>query len=375
MLRIFTALLKKEFFIVFRDWQALLALFLLPSIFIFIMSYALKDVNSGTNIKCGYFIDDDNSEEITADFEKAMNSLQNFSCQKEANESFQSDIRLFIPAGFFESFQSNENNTIQARMDYIPTLNNSAVLLFEALLKERIIMLFTSENQYTPVFVANLQKQFIESRAASQKIPNSVEQSVPSWIVFAMFFIMIPFSTVFIIEKRQGTYKRLQSMGLNKFLFFASKMFAYNIINLLQGVILLLVGVYVVPLLGLPGLNISDILSVLILLYALSFTAVGFALFIAVICKSSAQAVTVGGVSNIILGAVGGIMVPKYIMPPLMQQISNISPMSWGFDAFIQLFLYDGKIGEIAHNILFLLLFGAIMFIISLLIFTRNSDG
>ncbi|MDR1615341.1 MAG: ABC transporter permease [Campylobacteraceae bacterium] len=374
MIRIFAALLKKEFLIIFRDLHALLALFLLPSIFILIMSYALKDANSGSNIKCAYYIDDDNPEELVKNFEKAMSELENFSCQREINESFKSDITLSIPDGFFESFQNNADNDLQVRINYIPTLNNSAVLLFEALLKERIIMLFTDQSRYMPTFVANLQKPFIESRATSQKIPNSVEQSVPSWIVFAMFFVLIPFSTVFIIERRQGTYKRLMSMRLDIFLFFAAKTFTYNIINLFQGALLLSIGVYVVPLLGLNGLSIGDIPSVLALLYALSFAAVGFALFIAVVCKSTAQAVTVGGISNILLGAIGGIMVPKYIMPPLMQQISNISPMSWGFDAFIDLFLYEAKIGEIAQNLLFLLLFGVIMFIISLLIFTRNSD-
>jgi ABC-2 type transport system permease protein len=374
MIRIFTALVKKEFFIIFRDINALLALFLLPAIFILIMSYALKDANSGSNIKCAYYIDENNPEELVKNFEKAMSSLQNFSCQKSEDRNLKSDITLFIPEGFFESFQNDADNSLRARIDYIPTLNNSAVLLFEAVLKERIIMLFTDKSAYMPTFVANLQKPFIESRVTSQKIPNSVEQSVPSWIVFAMFLVLIPFSTVFIVEKKQGTYKRLQSMRLNIFLFFAAKTFTYNIVNLFQGITLLLVGVYIVPLLGLDGLNIGDVPSVLLLLYVLSFAAVGFALFIAVVCKSTAQAVIIGGISNILLGAIGGIMVPKYIMPPLMQQISNISPMSWGFDAFIQLFLYDGKIGEIAQNLLFLLFFGVIMFIISLLIFRRNCD-
>jgi ABC-2 type transport system permease protein len=374
MIRIFIALLKKEFLIVFRDLHALLALFLLPSIFILIMSYALKDVNGGSNIKCVYYIDNDNPEEIVKNFEKAMSELQSFSCQKRTDEEFKSDISLFIPSGFFKSFQNNADNDLKMRIDYIPTLNNGTVRLFEALLKERIIMLFTAESKRMPLFITNLQEPFIESLTTSQKIPNSVEQSVPSWIVFAMFLVMIPFSTVFIIEKKQGTYRRLKSMRLNTFLFFASKMFTYNIINLFQGAVLLLIGIYVVPFFGLEGLNIGDIPSILVLLYALSFTAVGFALFIAVVCKSTAQAVISGGVSNILLGAIGGIMVPKYVMPPLMQQISNISPMSWGFDAFIQLFLYEAKIGEIAQNLLFLLLFGVIMFIISLFIFTRNSD-
>jgi ABC-2 type transport system permease protein len=374
-MRLFFALLKKEGLIILRDAHALLALFVLPSVFIIIMSYALKDAaNGGENLHCIYHIDENNDYELVQNFQKSMQELEGFSC-KQSNEKGQSDIFISIPSGFFESFGNDENNSLSVELAYLPSLNQTALYLFEALLKEKIIMLYTKDDgEYAPPFVSNILKPFIAKISYGKKIPNSVEQSVPSWIVFSMFFVLIPLSTVFIIEREQGTLQRLKSMRLSTFSFFAAKTFAYNILNLCQGFVLLFVGIYIIPFFGLDPLGIGNFTAVFVLLYSLSFAAVGFALLIATLCKSAPQAVIVGGLCNILLGAVGGIMVPKYIMPSIMQQISIISPMSWGFDAFSDIILYEASLFNIASKIAFLLFFGFIMFIMSIFIFKKGHQ-
>ncbi|MDR1461142.1 MAG: ABC transporter permease [Campylobacteraceae bacterium] len=374
-MKLFFALLKKEGLIVLRDIHALLALFILPCIFIIIMSYALKDAaNSGENLHCLYYISEDNDDDLAQNFQKSMQNLEGFSCE-ESNQIKQSDIFISIPPKFFENFGNDKNNSLSVELVHTPLLNQTALYLFEALLKEKIILLYTNnEGEYAPPFVSNILKPFIAKIPSSKKIPNSVEQSVPSWIVFSMFFVLIPLSTVFIVEREQGTLQRLKSMRLPTFSFFAAKTFTYNILNLCQGFVLLFVGAYIIPLFGLEALKIGNFAAVFVLLYSLSFAAIGFALLIATLCKSASQAVIVGGLCNILLGAVGGIMVPKYIMPQLMQQISIISPMAWGFDAFSDIILYEASLADIIPEILFLLLFGSIMFIMSLLIFKKGRQ-
>ena len=34
-------------------------------------------------------------------------------------------------------------------------------------------------------------------------------------------------------------------------------------------------------------------------------------------------------------GALGGVMVPKFVMPPFMRELADISPMSWGLEGFL----------------------------------------
>jgi len=377
-MRMFFALFKKECVIVFRDKHALLALFLLPAVFIIIMSYALKDIsNSGANLHCLYYIGENNPEDLSEDFRKNMQALQGFACKESKSDklSKNDDLLVIIPDGFFGSFRDDANNSLSVEISHQPTLNQMALYLFEAVLREKIILLYTHEveGEYAPIFLTNLSKAFIKSRTSSLKIPNGTEQSVPSWIVFGMFFILIPLSTVLITEREQGTYKRLKSIGLSPFLFFSAKMAAYNIIHIFQGIILLSVGFFVVPLFGMEALGGGNILAIFVLLFSLSIAAICFALLIASVCKSPSQAVIIGGVGNILLGAIGGIMVPKYVMPQMMQQISGLSPMSWGLDAFIEIFLYGGGVSDIFKYMIFLLLFGTIMFLVSLYIFTKRE--
>ncbi|MEZ4692577.1 MAG: hypothetical protein R2837_00820 [Aliarcobacter sp.] len=58
---------------------------------------------------------------------------------------------------------------------------------------------------------------------------NSVQQSVPSWLVFSMFFILIPISNTFINEKNFGTISRIRSINVSLFPILISKLYLlYN---------------------------------------------------------------------------------------------------------------------------------------------------
>jgi ABC-2 type transport system permease protein len=48
-----------------------------------------------------------------------------------------------------------------------------------------------------------------------------------------------------------------------------------------------------------------------------------------------------GGGLNVILGAIAGVMVPRMLMPPGLQQVSEWSPMGWALDAMQSVFLGD----------------------------------
>ena len=53
---------------------------------------------------------------------------------------------------------------------------------------------------------------------------------------------------------------------------------------------------------------------------------------------------TFGAVSVVIAAAIGGIMVPVFAMPPVMQTISIFSPLSWGLNAFLDVFVRGGSL-------------------------------
>ena len=57
--------------------------------------------------------------------------------------------------------------------------------------------------------------------------------------------------------------------------------------------------------------------------------AVGLALLVAASVRTTMQATIAGGAISLILAALGGIMVPKLVMPPAMQHLTLVSPMAW----------------------------------------------
>ena len=203
----------------------------------------------------------------------------------------------------------------------------------------------------------------------SKTVPNSTQQSVPAWIVFGMFFIIIPMSTIYVNERNQNTLTRLTSMNVSILAMTFSKSIPYFVINQLQVWIMLGVGIFLVPFFNTPALEINGSIGAIMgISAALSVSAIGISTLIAVSANSSEQATTVGGISNILLGAIGGVMVPKFIMPESMQKIAELSPMSWGLDGFLDIFLKSADLFMILDNVLKLLSFGMVTLIVSMLI-------
>ena len=180
------------------------------------------------------------------------------------------------------------------------------------------------------------------------KQPSSVQQSVPAWLIFSMFFVVIPLSTTFIVEKQHGTLQRLKTFPVSDGYFLVGKIVPYIIINLIQTLLMFLVGIYLVPAAGGQALQLADNAWLLIpMSMSISLLAISVAMLIAVRVNTTDQATTIGGVSNLLLAAVGGVMVPTYVMPAAMKSISGFSPMNWGLEGFLTVLLREGSFADI----------------------------
>jgi ABC-2 type transport system permease protein len=158
-------------------------------------------------------------------------------------------------------------------------------------------------------------------------------------------------------------------MNVSIFAMTFSKSIPYMIINQIQVWIMIGVGIFLVPLFNTPALEINGSISSIVLIStALSISAIGVSTLIAVSASSSEQATTIGGILNILLGAIGGVMVPKFIMPESMQSIAGLSPMSWGLDGFLDIFLNSADTIMVLENAMKLTLFGFSALIVSMII-------
>jgi len=192
----------------------------------------------------------------------------------------------------------------------------------------------------------------------SNTVPNSVQHNVPAWTMFAMFFICIPLAGNIIREREEGSAFRLLTMPGSYLYVMLGKMATYVLVSLIQFALMLCMGMYVLPLLGLPALSIGhSLFALLVVALASGLAATGFGLLVGTVATSQDQAALFGAVCVMIFAAVGGVWVPTFVMPGIMKQLSGLSPLNWGLESFYGIFLRQMGLGAILPQLLKLLAF------------------
>ncbi|OHT46441.1 ABC transporter permease [Flavobacterium tructae] len=208
------------------------------------------------------------------------------------------------------------------------------------------------------------QKSFITFKEIIPKInnkevrPNSVQHNVPAWTLFAIFFIVIPLSINIVKEKSQGTFVRLLTNPVSNIVVIIGKTITYSVICMIQFYMMVAVAIFLFPHIGLPPLNVEGHLFLMSVVALFSgFAAIGFGILLGTVASTQEQSAPFGATSVIILAAIGGIWVPVFAMPGIMQLIAKSSPMNWGLEAFYDVLLRNVSFLEIIPKISLLFLF------------------
>jgi ABC-2 type transport system permease protein len=201
-------------------------------------------------------------------------------------------------------------------------------------------------------------KEIVPQKGDQEIIPNSAQHNVPAWTLFAIFFIVIPLSINIVKEKNQGTFVRLRTNPVSYTIVLAGKTIMYVIICMIQFYMMVIVAVFLFPQIGLPALNVEDnlILMSIVALFS-GFAAIGFGILVGTIAKTQEQSAPFGATATIVLAAIGGIWVPVFAMPKIMQIIAKCSPMNWGLNAFYDVLLRNANLLDIVPEISLLFLF------------------
>ena len=390
------AILKKEILLTLRDIHALAVLFAMPVAFILVMSLALQatDQTEAKQFEVGLIFESqtDKQEPEVA----KLKTLSDFRFHDYPDrevlvakaEADQLIAGVIIPAGFFEQLRSEEATDLKpVSIYYQPTTPLPLRKLLLAALQQGIaaIQLEHRLKKETddPFLRDGMRDRFMAKHLISEHEsvtdednkavqPTSVQQSVPAWLIFSMFFVVIPIATTFIVEKQNGTHQRLMTLPVSDTYLLLGKLIPYLVINIIQTVLMFLVGIYLVPVFGGNGLVLSDNAWLLIpMSLAVGLAAISLALLIATFVRSTEQATTIGGVINLLLAAIGGIMVPTYVMPAFMQQAAVFSPMNWGLEGYLTILLRQGDLMAIAPNMIKLLILALVFFVLALMNYRR----
>jgi ABC-2 type transport system permease protein len=187
-------------------------------------------------------------------------------------------------------------------------------------------------------------------------IPNATQHNVPSWTIFAMFFIILSLGGSVVREKRSGSFIRLKTLPTPFWVGLLSKQLTYLVVTFLQAVVIFSMGIWLFPHIGLPGLKLpADIFALVCVTIACGWCAVSYAICVGIFAETQEQANGFGAISIVILAALGGLMVPSFAMPSSFTSVTRLSPLHWCLEAYYNLFLKDGTLAEVLPNILYLI--------------------
>jgi ABC-2 type transport system permease protein len=60
------------------------------------------------------------------------------------------------------------------------------------------------------------------------------------------------------------------------------------------------------------------------------------------------------------MAALGGVLVPKAVMPLFMQEASVVSPLAWGLDGFLEVFVRGGSVRDVLPEAASLIAFSVV---------------
>lgn len=295
-------------------------------------------------------LSNDLQSKIDQNVEKIVNSFtETDTIQEEVKDIVQQkEVKLYFDPAVQMSFKNAVMSSVDKMISQIET--QSIYSTFQDQLGESVDSF--EQNSFISF------KEIIPRKNDKEIIPNSAQHNVPAWTLFAIFFIVIPLSINIVKEKNQGTFVRLRTNPVPYALVLLGKTITYAVICMIQFYMMVVVAVFLFPQIGLPALNVEGNLFLMsIVALSSGFAAIGFGILVGTIAKTQEQSAPFGATATIVLAAIGGVWVPVFAMPKMMQIIAKCSPMNWGLNAFYDVLLRNSTILEILPEIGLLFLF------------------
>lgn len=158
---------------------------------------------------------------------------------------------------------------------------------------------------------------------------SSFQVAVPGNAVLFGFFIALTVAMTFAGERRSGTWRRMLAAPVPRYKLLVGTLVPYFLIGIVQLAFLFAVGVICF------GMTIAGSLPALVVIgVASAWCAVALGLLFAALATSERQLGGIGSVVLLVMGMVGGCMVPRLVMPPVMQTLGLAVPHGWALDAY-----------------------------------------
>jgi ABC-2 type transport system permease protein len=406
MIRGTALMFVNELRLLVKDRQALALLFVMPLALIIFLTLALRDVyldKLGRNIPIRLVGPSDTGEcgepakvcgRLVTELKRLGHDVKIVASTGSNGGSPRGGIAVVLPADPEElvnvlrrSVEGSLPSTARIRLVYDPALDHSvrAMVQGHVLLAMQTILIELARGEVKELVdrgdIPRLSRSVIpqltrfedlvtEEAAGGFILPNPVQQGVPAWALFGMFFIVIPIAASQIRDRETGIFRRLLSFPVPRSSLLAGKLLAYLLINIVQFLLMFEAGTRLLPLItGSPMPIQFRATSLAAVTLASAAAATSYGLMVSSLARTAEQSSAFGSLSVVILAVLGGVMVPMFVMPPFMQAIAQVSPIYWGIEAYQDVILRQAAFPVIAGKIAILLAFAAIFSLISILRF------
>jgi len=174
-------------------------------------------------------------------------------------------------------------------------------------------------------------------------------QAVAGTAILMLLFSVASIGTSIIEENENGTIKRLLYSPLSLRTILYSKMLFALLIAILQLTVMFLFSWAFLK------LDITvNIKALVLMILSTSFAVSSLGIFLAAIAKSRQQAMSLSTLVILVMSAVGGSMIPLFIMPDIMNKIALISINYWSIQGFYDIFWRSLPLSGIIPEILVL---------------------
>jgi ABC-2 type transport system permease protein len=401
----------KDMQIFLRDRGAVINLFLLPLVFILVLSTALQGFMGGDedSLITLPVVNLDPGGEAAQALIDALNEaggieVKLYDDQAEAQvllEDLEIERVLIIPAGFSTDMANGRPVTLRlvSHPDASETTTESVLRVVNGVgrgmsLQTQLIASFeqmgdmqgTSPSEFqvftTEKIVAQAQSQFERSRTAplvaveqtppdhlGERVeePNAVQQNVPGYTIIFVFVTAQATAYSIYREKQVGSFRRLMAAPMSKATMLAGKMIPNFITGLMQIVVIFAVSIFILPMVGLDRLTLgNDPLALVLVSVLLALCSTGLGILIAAIARTEGQIGGLGVLALWTMGAVGGCLFPPFLLGGLLDIIGKVVPHYWAIQAYQDLIVRGRGLADVTTEMLVLLVFTGVFFVIGL---------
>ena len=276
---------------------------------------------------------------------------------------------LVIPAGYDRSIRGGRSVrlTFLARSDQmqLATVVSSAVARQGAVLRaarlavQRGIMPFGEAVQAASRTARTLPGGGVRATAVGKALfPATMgrfDLGASSEMVLFIFLMSMIGSVSLIEARRLGVVRRMLSTPTSAGSVVLGQGIGRFAVAMLQGLVIMVGSAL------LFGVHWGDPLAAGVLLTAIALAGAGAGMLVGSTLRTEQQAVGVGLLLGLGLGALGGCMVPLELFSPVMQRVAQFTPHAWAISGLSEVIRHGGHLANVLPQLGVLLAFAAVL--------------